>query len=122
MSNVYRWFRSGSQATCERAKTLMDKAYNPPPGGALTYVREDYHQFPGVLWGVPVGAGSGANSNPGAMAIENTRASVLDGTNTHLTDEERAELVGYLGQDEELANDWWYDEAGEAAREPPQEE
>lgn len=108
----YIWY-CGNLATVQRACDLQDKAAAQP----LARVREDWHSTPGVLWGVPVGAGPDAGSNLGAALIEAVRVDVTAGTNAHLTEAEAVELVSYYAEATALEDAWWWDEQGEIDRE-----
>lgn len=116
MTLVYRWYR-GTESLVERCRYLLDKAYGCGPGEHLAYTREDYHSFPPEQWGTPVGAGSQAGTNIGAAAIEATRQTVIEDTNQLISSSERAELLEFFAQDEEIDVQWWYDEDGELIRE-----
>ena len=108
---TYIWY-TGNQATADRCCALQDKAF----GSSVVRVREDWHAYPGVLWGVPVGAGPDAGTNVGAALVEAIRLDVIAGTSERLTTEEMDELRGYQATATALENTWWWDEQGELAR------
>lgn len=107
---AYVYFRSASHTTAARCLALFNQAH----GGPMTYIREainvDNDDAPLGEFGVPVGAGSEAGTNPGCAMIEAVRSRVIAGPISELTSAERVELLDFISVAVELEHDWSYNQ------------